>query len=55
MSNTPYTLFSVLGIEIEYMLVDRDTLVVQGKSDELLAHLAGGEPVNEVAFGDACS
>ncbi len=46
-----YSIFSVLGIEIEYMLVDRDTLDVQPKSDLLLNALAG-ELVNEVELGD---
>ena len=46
-----YSLFSVMGIEIEYMLVDKDTLCVQPKSDLLLKALAG-EVVNEVILGD---
>jgi len=46
-----YPLFSVLGIEIEYMLVDRDTLAVQPKSDLILNMLAG-EQVNQVALGE---
>lgn len=49
MSN--YSLLSVLGIEIEYMLVDRHTLNVQHKSDIILNCLAG-EPVSEVALSD---
>ena len=49
MSNFP--IFSVLGIEIEYMLVDKDTLAVQPKSDLLLKMLAG-EQVNEFVLGD---
>lgn len=49
MSN--YSLFSVLGIEIEYMLVDKDSLDIQPKSDLILKALAG-EQVNEVALGD---
>src|SRR3990167_11032520 len=52
MSNSPYPLFSVLGIEIEYMLVDRDTLMVQPKSDELLAHFADGHITTNVDLGD---
>lgn len=53
MSNTPYSIFSVLGIEIEYMLVDRDTLTVQPISDQLLASLANDDqPVNEISLGD---
>ncbi len=49
MSN--YPLFSVLGIEIEYMLVDKETLAVQPKSDLILSQLAGS-PVNEVILGE---
>ena len=50
MSN--YPIFSVLGIEIEYMLVDKDTLEVQPKNDVILNYLAGGKPANEVVLGD---
>ncbi|WP_165475087.1 carboxylate-amine ligase [Legionella yabuuchiae] len=46
-----YPIFSVLGIEIEYMLVDRDTLAVQPKSDVIL-HMLAGELVNEVPLGE---
>lgn len=46
-----YPLFSVLGIEIEYMLVDKDTLAVQPKSD-LILHALAGRQVNEVALGN---
>lgn len=49
MSN--HALFSVIGIEIEYMLVDKETLAIQPKSDLVLTRLAG-ELVNEVALGD---
>ncbi|TAL64934.1 MAG: glutamate--cysteine ligase [Legionella sp.] len=49
MSNFP--LFSVMGIEIEYMLVDEDSLDVQAKSDVLLHELAQ-KPVNEVVLQD---
>jgi len=49
MSN--YSLFSVLGIEIEYMLVDRDTLAVQPKSDRLL-QTASGQPCNEIIVNE---
>ena len=49
MSN--YPIFSVLGIEIEYMLVDKKTLAVQPKSD-LILNLLAGKPVNEVALGE---
>lgn len=46
-----YPLFSVIGIEIEYMLVDKTSLDIQAKSDVILQTLAGDQ-VNEVALGD---
>lgn len=46
-----YPLFSVIGIEIEYMLVDQDHLNVQPKSDLILSALAG-QLTNEVTLGD---
>lgn len=46
-----YPLFSVIGIEIEYMLVDKTTLEVRPISDVLLEALAGTLS-NEVALGD---
>jgi len=46
-----YPIFSVIGIEIEYMLVDKDTLNVAPHSDLILHALADGE-VNEVELGD---
>jgi gamma-glutamyl:cysteine ligase YbdK (ATP-grasp superfamily) len=46
-----FSLFSVLGLEIEYMLVDKTTLDVQPKSDVILSALAG-ELVNEVELGE---
>ena len=49
MSNFP--IFSVLGIEIEYMLVDKDTFNVQPKSDLIISALAG-ELVNELVLDD---
>ncbi|MBI2786987.1 MAG: glutamate--cysteine ligase [Legionella longbeachae] len=49
MSN--FSIFSVLGIEIEYMLVDKEYLNVQPKSDRILNALAGRH-VNEVELGD---
>ncbi len=49
MSN--YPLFSVLGIEIEYMLVDTNTLAVVPKSDVILKQIAGST-VNEVEMGE---
>ncbi|WP_419420054.1 glutamate-cysteine ligase family protein [Legionella sp. D16C41] len=49
MSN--YSLFSVIGIEIEYMLVDKMSLNIEAKSDLILQELAG-KLVNEVSLGD---
>jgi len=49
MSN--YSLFSVIGLEIEYMLVDQDTLNIQPLSDIILKDLAG-KIVNEAVVGD---
>ena len=49
MSN--YPIFSVLGLEIEYMLVDIDTLAVQPKSD-LILNLLAGKQINEVVLGE---
>lgn len=46
-----YSLFSVLGIEIEYMLVDSTSLNVSPQSDVIL-HALAGEQVNEVTLGD---
>lgn len=46
-----YSLFSVIGIEIEYMLVNKDTLNVQPQSDLILRSFAG-KTVSEVAMGD---
>lgn len=46
-----HPIFSVIGIEIEYMIVDRDSLNVQPKNDELI-HLLAGYQANEIALGD---
>lgn len=48
---TNYALFSVLGIEIEYMLVDKDSLDVQPKSDQIINTIAGHQ-TNSVSLGD---
>lgn len=45
------SIFSALGIEIEYMLVDKKNLNVQPKSDVILKALAG-QQVNEIKLGD---
>ena len=44
-------MFSVMGIEIEYMLVDKNTLNVRPVSDLILRELAGKQ-VNEADLGD---
>jgi gamma-glutamyl:cysteine ligase YbdK (ATP-grasp superfamily) len=49
MSN--YPIFSVLGIEIEYMLVDKTSLEVQPKSDLILNAIAGKQ-ANEAVMGE---
>jgi len=46
-----FPLFSVMGIEIEYMLVDSETLDVRPESDTLLQALAG-KLCNEVELGE---
>lgn len=47
-----YPLFSVIGLEIEYMLVDKETLDVRPVSDKILQELAQGTLSNEVALGE---
>ena len=51
MAMSNYPIFSVLGIEIEYMLVDKETLTIQPKSDLIIKHLAGAY-VNEAILGE---
>ena len=51
MAMSNYPLFSVLGIEIEYMLVDTNTLNVVPKSDVILKQIAGST-VNDVEMGE---
>lgn len=48
---TPLSLFAGYGIEIEYMIVDRDQLHVLPLTDRVL-HAAAGDFVEEVASGD---
>jgi len=50
MLNNPYSLFSVYGIEIEYMIVNKDTLDVLPICDKLLFSLDHTES-NEVSLG----
>jgi gamma-glutamyl:cysteine ligase YbdK (ATP-grasp superfamily) len=42
--------FSAIGIELEYMLVDHDSLVCLAVADRVLQ--SGGEVVNEIAWGE---
>lgn len=51
MVTKPYSLFSVLGIEIEYMIVDKKTFNVLPICDQLIESLHG-QIVNEVELGD---
>ncbi|RMH67126.1 MAG: glutamate--cysteine ligase [Bacteroidetes bacterium] len=37
----PYPLFSVFGVELEYMIVDRTTLAVRPLADVLIRHVTG--------------
>jgi glutamate---cysteine ligase / carboxylate-amine ligase len=43
-------LFQAFGVELEYMIVDRDSLDIRPVADELIADLAGS-PVSEVELG----
>lgn len=53
MSPSPLGLFAATGIELEYMLVDRETLAVRPAVDELLRAEAGSI-VADVEFPDIC-
>jgi gamma-glutamyl:cysteine ligase YbdK (ATP-grasp superfamily) len=52
----PYRLFEVVGVELEYMIVDRESLAVRPIADELLraddGHPAGEIEVGEVAWSN---
>jgi gamma-glutamyl:cysteine ligase YbdK (ATP-grasp superfamily) len=50
---TPLHLFEGYGIELEYMIVDRDSLAVNPLSDRVLEQVAG-EIVNEIEVGPLC-
>ncbi|MDZ7771348.1 MAG: glutamate-cysteine ligase family protein [Balneolaceae bacterium] len=50
-TNSPLHLFQAFGIELEYMIVDRDSLDVRPVTDRLLHKLAGSY-INEVERGD---
>ncbi|MHA7099418.1 carboxylate-amine ligase [Roseivirga pacifica] len=49
--NSRLQLFQAFGIELEYMIVDKDTLDVMPIADQVLASLAG-EITNDVTFGN---
>jgi glutamate---cysteine ligase / carboxylate-amine ligase len=51
MSKPALGLFDACGIEMEYMIVDQDTLDVRPVADEILAEMAGGRQVSEVEIG----
>lgn len=44
-------LFEAVGIELEYMIVHRETLDIEPIADDLLREIAGDEQVNEVEAG----
>ncbi|MCB9093508.1 MAG: glutamate--cysteine ligase [Halobacteriovoraceae bacterium] len=49
-----FKVFSVYGIEAEYIIVNRDTLKVAPIADKILQELNGGEICNDVEIGDVC-
>jgi len=49
-STGPWGLFEVVGVEMEYMIVDRGTLAVRPIADELLKEMAG-EYVDDIERG----
>ncbi|MEE4361268.1 MAG: glutamate-cysteine ligase family protein [Pseudomonadales bacterium] len=51
MNTDPHALFSVHGVEIEYMIVDVDSLDVAPRCDALFESIAG-EPANEIPRGE---
>ncbi|MCO8121851.1 glutamate-cysteine ligase family protein [Stieleria sp. TO1_6] len=51
MNTQPLGLFDAVGIEMEYMIVDRDTLDVRPIADVLLSTLAGGQTVSDFTAG----
>lgn len=50
MSAAPFRIFEVTGVELEYMIVDAETLDVRPVADRLLAAVGGGYEL-EVALG----
>jgi len=53
MTTVPLHLFEGYGIELEYMIVDRDSLAVRPLTDRVLQQVAG-KIVNEVEVGSLC-
>jgi len=51
MAKTNYPIFSVYGIEMEYMIVDQHSLAIKPLADKLIGTVAG-EITNEVACGE---
>jgi gamma-glutamyl:cysteine ligase YbdK (ATP-grasp superfamily) len=51
--NAPLHLFEGIGIELEYMIVDRDSLAVKPLTDRVLQQVAG-KIVNEIEVGPLC-
>lgn len=51
MAKAKYPLFSVYGIEMEYMIVDQSSLAIKPLADKLIGTVAG-EIVNEVICGE---
>ena len=51
MSSTPLSLFSAVGIELEYMLVDAESLDVRPIADQVM-QLEAGKQVSDVEFED---
>lgn len=53
MSRRPIGLFAAHGVELEYMIVDRESLAVRSIADELLHRAAGGDAyVSDVEHGE---
>ena len=51
MSAKPFHLFDVYGVELEYMIVDAESLAVTPIADQVIHHIAG-EYVSEVELGE---
>ncbi|MBS0263323.1 MAG: glutamate--cysteine ligase [Planctomycetes bacterium] len=51
--SSPLSLFSGFGVELEYMIVDADSLSIKAIADQLLA-VGAGEPTGDVDRGEIC-